>query len=439
MRCFLPPRPAAPLCLAALLLLIGCAAPADTARAPDDTARAAADTARAPEEPTVILVSLDGFRWDYPDRYATPNLDRIAARGVRAERLRPVFPTKTFPNHYTLVTGLYPARHGIVSNAMYDPRTGASFSLGDREAVADPVWWGGEPLWVTAEEQGLTAATYFWPGSEAPIQGVRPTYWKPYDGSVPGEERVDQVLAWLDLPPAERPSLITLYFSEVDSEGHRHGPEAPETARAARAVDAHVGRLLDGLRARGLLDAVHVIVVSDHGMATTSPERVILLDEYIDLDDARIVEYSPVLMLRPDPGMADSLYAALSDAHPHLTMYRKGELPERLHFDGHPRTPPPIGLADAGWSITTRAAYERNPERFRGGTHGYDNRLPSMQGIFYAQGPRLPRDTTVAMFLSVDLYALVTRILNLEPAPNDGDAQAARRLLRDVPARLSGE
>ncbi len=380
--------------------------------------------------PTVLLISFDGFRWDYPQRYETPHLDRLAEEGLRAERLVPVFPTKTFPNHYTLVTGLYPENHGIVGNTMYDPVMDAWFSLGNQEAVTDARWWGGEPLWVTAEEQGQIAATYFWPGSEAPIDGVRPTYWTPYDGSVPGEARVEQVLAWLSLPPAERPTLLTLYFSRVDSEGHEHGPEAPEVARAVREVDALLGQLLDGLAARGLTKEVNLIVVSDHGMTATSPERVILLDEYVDPGDVRVITYSPVLMLYPEEGKADSVFAALRGAHPHMAVYRKEDVPERLHYSAHRRIPPIIGIADAGWSISTSGYLEENPGRFAGGAHGYAPQAASMHGIFYARGPAFPEDVTIGRFHSVDLYALITEILDLEPAPNDGDPQAAHRLLR---------
>lgn len=380
--------------------------------------------------PTVVLVSFDGFRWDYPAKYETPHLDRLAAEGVRARRLLPVFPTKTFPNHYTLVTGLYPAHHGIVANTMYDPELDASFSLGARDAVTDARWWHGEPLWVTAEKQGQRAATFFWPGSEAPIGGVRPTYWKVYDGRVPGEERVRQVLRWLDLPPDERPQLVTLYFSRVDTEGHRHGPDAPETAEAVRAVDALLGTLLDGLDARSLTNTVHVIVVSDHGMAATSPDRVIFVDDYVDLAEDEVVTYSPVLGLHAEGERAAQLYDALQNAHPRLRVYRRGALPARLHYEGSSRIPDLIGLADEGWSVTTRDAFTRAPQRFRGGTHGYDPDATSMHGIFYARGPGLAPGATVDTFRSIDLYALATHLLGLTPAPHDGDPHAARRLLQ---------
>ncbi|NBC18328.1 MAG: alkaline phosphatase family protein, partial [Bacteroidetes bacterium] len=356
--------------------------------------------------------------------------------GTRTEGLISAFPTKTFPNHYTIVTGLYPEHHGIIANNMYDPVFDASFSLGNREAVSDGRWWGGEPIWVTAQQQGLRSATLFWPGSEAVIQGHRPTYWLPYDGDMPGAARVAQVLDWLDRPADERPSFLTLYFSRVDSKGHWYGPDSDSTAQAIAEVDRYLGMLVDGLEARDLLGRMHLLVVSDHGMIATSSERVILLDDYIDLDDVQVVDWNPVVMLRPEPGREDSVYAALRQA-PHLTVHRKSEMPDRLHFDAHRRIPPIIGIADEGWVITTRARYEERPERYDGGTHGYDPQLRSMHGLFLGHGPAFDAGAVVEPFENVHLYNLMADLLDLRPAPNDGDATVARRLLRSPDAALT--
>jgi len=379
--------------------------------------------------PPLLLISIDGFSADYLNQYKAPTLARLARGGTQSEGLISAFPTKTFPNHYTIVTGLYPEHHGIIANTMYDPVFDASFSLGNRAAVSDGRWWGGEPIWVTAQQQGLHSATLFWPGSEAEIQGLRPTYWLPYDGDMPGEARVAQVLNWLDLPPDARPSFLTLYFSRVDSNGHWYGPDSDSTAQAIAEVDRFLGMLVDGLEQRGLLGRMHILVVSDHGMAATSSERVILLDDYIDLNDVRVVDWNPVVMLRPTPGREDSVYAALSQA-PHLAVHRKTEMPEHLHFDSHRRIPPIIGIADEGWVITTRERYEENPSRFNGGTHGYDPRLPSMHGLFLGHGPAFPQGAVVEPFENVHLYNLMAMLLDLEPAPNDGDPSVARRLLQ---------
>lgn len=382
------------------------------------------------ERPTVVLISLDGFRWDYLDLYDAPTLERLAREGVQAESLIPVFPSKTFPSHYSAVTGLYPGNHGIISNTMYDPEMDVRFSLSNREAIVDARWWGGEPIWVTAEKQGMTAATYFWPGSEAPIQGVRPTYWFEFDGDVPGEERVDQVLEWMDLSSSERPAVITLYFSDVDAAGHRHGPNSPEVADAVERVDGYLERLVSGLEERRILNDVNLLVTSDHGMAETSPDRVVILDDYIDPDDAHIVDYSPVLMMYPPEGGDQEAYERLSTA-PQLQVYWREELPERYHLD-HPRTPPLVAVAEEGWVISTRSYYERDPDRYAGGAHGYDNLAPSMGGVFIARGPAFQPGQEVPSFEIVHLYELMCSILGLEPAPNDGDPNALSGLLREA-------
>lgn len=259
-------------CLVVFALIAGCAAP--DALKPAGTAR----VAPAP----LILISIDGFRADYLARGVSPTLSALAAEGVRAEGMQPSFPSLTFPNHYTIVTGDYPDHHGIVDNAMFDPVLG-KFTLGKREAVGDGRWWDqAEPIWVSADRQGVRTATMFWPGSEASIHGYRPDYWVPYEGDTTYDSRVDQVLHWLDLPPSQRPGFLTLYFEAVDTAGHYEGPDAAETNAAIGEVDAALARLVDGLRQRGLLDRVNLIVLSDHGMAATPPDQRIFLDELID-------------------------------------------------------------------------------------------------------------------------------------------------------------
>lgn len=410
------------------LLFVGCRS-ADVAAPPSEK--------RAPDPP-VLLISIDGLRWDYLDLHEAPTLSRLAQHGTHVQRFIPAFPTKTFPNHYTLVTGLYPSNHGIIANNMYDPEMDASFSLGNREAIANGAWWGGEPLWVTAEQQGLTAATYFWPGSEAPIKGVRPTYWYEYDGSVPGTERVNTVLEWLDLPAEERPSFITLYFSRVDSRGHEYGPETPETKQALRDVDGFIEQLMSGLQARGLENEVNLLITSDHGMSPTSEERAIILDDYIDLDDVRIIDHNPVVMMEPREGVdAEAIIDALSAA-PHLSVYHRDDVPARLHFRDHRRIPTIIGLADDTWSITTRSFIERNPDRLNGGTHGYDPAHANMHTLLIGHGPAFKQGARIDRLASIHLYELMAALLDLEPAPNDGDLEAALPLLRSESTAATG-
>jgi predicted AlkP superfamily pyrophosphatase or phosphodiesterase len=385
-------------------------------------------TARADRAP-VILVGLDGFGWDLPARGATPHLAEIAARGVRAEWLVPIFPTKTFPNHYSIATGLYAEHHGIVSNNMYDSVFAARFSLGNREAVQDGRWWEGEPVWVTAEKAGLTAAAFFWPGTEADIQGIRPTFWRPYVHRTPNDERIDQVLAWLDLPEAERPALITTYFADVDEAAHVFGMDAPETAAAIREVDRAVGRLIRGLEARGLLDRVNLVLVSDHGMTPRSRDRVIFLDDFIDLADVEVIDWSPVAAIRPLEGREGEVYRGLRGAHPHLQVYRKAEIPERWHYRDHRRILPILAVADEGWAISTREYFASHPNAYGGATHGYDNAARSMQATFIAAGPDFRQGAVVPPFQNIHVYELLCHLLGLAPAPNDGSLDSVRVLL----------
>lgn len=418
-----------------LLLLVSLAlaacAPANSV-APPPAAQADA------ERHALILVSIDGLRHDYRPRAHTPTLDRLAAEGLRAERLIPVFPTLTFPNHYSLVTGLHPDRHGIVGNTMYDPVFDATFSLGNREAVGDGRWWGGEPIWVAAERAGLGAATLFWPGSEAEIAGVRPGTWLPYDSRMPHEARVDSILAWLDRPAATRPRFLTLYFSRVDSEGHRHGPDAPEVMEALEDVDRALGRLVAGLEARGLYEHVDLVIATDHGMAALDPERVVFLDDHIDVDaDVERVTWGAVTGLWPAEGRADAVVEALRGV-PHVQAWRREDVPERFRFRDHRRIAPVVLLADEGWVLSTRANVAQRG-RPSGGAHGYDPELDSMAGELIVRGPSFRGGGVVLPRVHmVDLYAPMMRALGLEPAPHEGDPAIERALLAE-PAHLTGE
>jgi len=391
---------------------------------------AAPSTPTQPRPNVVLLVSIDGFRADYLDRGITPNLLRIGREGVHAEGLRPSFPTKTFPNHYSIVTGLEPDHHGIVANNIWDPERGESFGLSDRAAVGDAHWWGGEPVWIAAERAGLRTAPLFWPGSEAPIGGLRPTHWMPYDGSMTAEARIDWLLDRIERPAPDGVAFATLYFDDVDRAGHRHGPEAPATDSAIARVDAWIGLLLAELDERGLAGRVDIVVVSDHGMSATSRDRVILLDDSLDLSRVRISDWNPLAAIWPAPGDEERVYESLQDAHPHLRVWRRDEVPERLAYGSSPRVAPLLALADPGWSITTRARYEENPTRFDGGNHGYDNAAEDMLGLFLASGPDLRAGVRIPVARNVDLYPLLMTLLRLPPRPTDADPEALRTILR---------
>lgn len=381
--------------------------------------------------PILVLVSIDGWRADYTDRANAPNLRALAARGVRAEALISAFPTKTFSNHYTIVTGQYPATHGIISNNIWDDTIGERFTMAGATAK-DPRWWGGEPLWVTAIRQGRKASSMFWPGSEVAIRGVRPTEWHPFNEDLPDAERVKQVLAWLALPEAERPSFITLYFEAVDTAGHDYGPAAPETLAVAARIDGHLGDLIGGVEKLGLAPRTTVMVVSDHGMSALAPERRIFLDDYVSLDSVNVVDWSPVLHISPRTGSVDDLYRALHGKHPALKVYRREDLPAALHFRGNPRIQPIIALADDGWAVTSHQRFDQlaKENRLSKGDHGYDPRLPSMAALFIAAGPGLRAGLVVRPFENVHLYELMCRLLRLNPADNDGNLAATRSFLR---------
>ena len=366
-------------------------------------------------DPLVILVSIDGFRPDYLERGVTPTLNALKADGAFAV-MRPSFPSVTFPNHYTLVTGLHPDRHGIVNNTMIDADLGR-FSLGNADAVTNGDWWDeGEPIWVTAERAGLTTGTMFWPGSEADIAGVRPSHWTVFDQSMSGDARVDQVLAWLDLPGDRRPDFATLYFDIVDTAGHHHGPAAAETTEAVASVDASMGRLIEGLEARGLSDRTTLVVVSDHGMAATSPERAIYLDDIIDVEALQIVHAGAFAGFNPVAGREDEVRAALIRRHLHMECFDKADLPARLAYGRHPRVPAIICLPETGWLVATRDWPVRGP----GGAHGYDNTAPDMAALFIAHGPRVRRGVTLTEVDSVDVQPLLAFLLGIDAPQGDG-------------------
>jgi predicted AlkP superfamily pyrophosphatase or phosphodiesterase len=390
---------------------VGLAAPIFTEHGPNSAA--------AQAKPYLILVSLDGFRYDYARKYSAPNIVALGQRGASApEGMIPAYPSVTFPNHYTLVTGLYPEHHGIVANAFYDPARKQIYSYRDPAAEVDGTWYGGTPLWVLAEQQGMRSACFFWPGSEADIQGVRPTYYMKYDQKYPNDQRVDQVLAWLKLPAEQRPHFITLYMSDVDGAGHSHGPDSPEVADAVTRVDKEIGRLAAGVAELKL--PVNIVVLADHGMVKVDGEWTDL-DKYFD----RSLIVTPVESFLYPKTEADAarIFAALDGKSDKFKVYRNGKVPGELHFDGNAREGDPIVVPTGPYLLRVSAPETSATSmamKFYGppvGMHGYDPaKMPEMKAIFFAAGPDIRAGVKVASFENVDVYPLVARILRLDIA-----------------------
>ncbi|MGX5913792.1 ectonucleotide pyrophosphatase/phosphodiesterase [Aliidiomarina sp. Khilg15.8] len=402
-----------------------------------------AGSSEASEQPvdldsTVILISLDGFHPDYLERYSAPAINRLAQYGLKAEYLKPIFPTKTFPNHYALVTGLHAENHGIVDNGMFDPDSGRIFRMSDSSEVRDAYWWqDGEPIWVTAEKQGVTAGTFFFPGSDAPIQNTQATYWFNYDGDIGNRERVETVLGWLQKPADERPRMITLYMSDVDTAGHRYGPSSREVAQAVADVDAEIDYLVQQLDKLGMLGQVDIMLTSDHGMARVDQTKHMIIDQQFDTDLAKNVRYSRELVgIFPKDGQKERILEQLKNglADQPVRIFRKSQMPARFHYQDHERIPPILVMAEEGWVFTREEWLDpmrSDDNYFRPrGSHGYDNNEESMQAIFIAHGPSFQQTETGPVSM-VDLYNVMTTILNLEPATNDGDRDVLPRLLNE--------
>jgi predicted AlkP superfamily pyrophosphatase or phosphodiesterase len=377
-------------------------------------------------KPYVILVSLDGFRYDYAKRYHAEHLLALAAQGASApDGMIPAYPSITFPNHYTIVTGLYPEHHGIIANSFYDPARKATYNYG---RDGDGTWYGGTPIWVLAEQQGMRSASFFWVGSDSDIQGVRPTYYLKYDASFPNAKRGEQVLTWLRLPPEQRPHFITLYYSVADQAGHRYGPDSLQVADAVHELDAEIGKLMDGIKDSKL--AVDLIVLADHGMVKVEGPPI-HLDQYgLSLSSfATIIEDKLYPKSEND---AQKAYEALRGKSDMFVVYRRAQVPAYLHFDSNPREGDPVVVPTGPYLISATADTGAPPA----GMHGFDaTRMPEMKAIFVAAGPDIRPETTLEPFENVNVYPLIARILglditNLKTGPLDGKLEVLERILK---------
>lgn len=375
------------------------------------------------EKPYVVLVSLDGFRWDYNKYFDTPNLDELAKNGVKAKSMKPSYPTKTFPNHYSIVTGLYPDHHGIVNNSFYDPATKKKFSLGS-SAKTDASFYGGNPIWNVAEEQGVKTASFYWPGSDTGKKSS--TIYKTYDGTVPYSTRIETVLQWLALPEQERPHLITLYFDEPDHTGHTFGPLSDENKVMVQKMDSIIGVLSKKLDALTIGKKVNLIVVADHGMTEITDNKKIAVLDFLKpnwLEQADVI--NPIMSIRTTAAAKDSVNKALSKV-PNIRFWKTAKIPKRLHLGTNERNLDFVIEAKKGYSLVKSAN-----QKIMGGTHGYDNNIKDMHAIFYAKGPNFKVNKKVSTFQNVSVYNLIAHILDLKIEATDGQFSEVKRMLQE--------
>ncbi|KAF3481879.1 type I phosphodiesterase/nucleotide pyrophosphatase family protein [Arthroderma uncinatum] len=396
--------------------------------------------------PTTILISLDGFRADFLTRGLTPTLNSFIAGGISPKYMLPSFPSVTFPNHFTLVTGLYPESHGIVGNTFWDPELEDDFFYTKPAKSMQPKWWTAEPLWATAEKQGVKTAIHMWPGSEAHIMGIEPTFLDKYNGSEALPRKVERIFDLLDLPGEKdenipqsiqqrRPQFIAAYVPDVDAAGHTFGPNSTEIRTTIASADKMLASILQGLDKRNLTDVVNIVVVSDHGMATTSTDRLIQLDDLVNLDLVERIDGWPLRGLVPKRAEDIPLIYeqarnnSLSLGHDqNLEIYTRETMPERYHFSHNDRIAPVWVIPKTGWAIVEKPDFDVKKAQKDGtvyhpkGLHGYDHEHPLMRAIFVARGPSFPHkaNSRVEPFQNIEVYNIVCDSLRIKPHPNNG-------------------
>lgn len=380
------------------------------------------------DRPKLLLVSFDGFRWDYIDRVPTPNFNVIMKEGVKVKQVESAYITKTFPNHYSLVTGLYTETHGIVANEMYDPVLNRSFSM-ETDSIYESQWWEeAVPLWVTIQKAGGRSGAAMWPGSDVKIHGMFPSRYLPYNASVSFESRVERIIEWFSAPKEESVDFGVLYWEEPDESGHKLGPQSSLMDPVIAGIDEKLGFLMNELKKAGLYEKVNLIVTSDHGMAQLSAEKIIELDQYVSRDLYTWVDKSPVVGILPKEGKLEEVYSKLEDANPNMAVYKKEDIPEHFHYRHNIRIMPILIEAKEGWTIM-----QNRTGPFMLGNHGYNNTLRSMQPVFVARGPAFRQGHVKTSMCSVDLYPLMCHILSIRPLPNNGSLFNVKDLLSHEP------
>lgn len=389
------------------------------------------------DRPYVVMISFDGFRYDYVEKYQPKHIKKFIKRGAAATKMLPSYPSKTFPNHYTLVTGLYPEHHGLVDNSFYDAGRDAYYTIRQRDKVEDPYYYGGLPIWQLVQQNGMKAASYFWVGSEAPVGGTYPSYYHKYDGAVPYSNRIQAVFDWLNLPESERPHLMTIYFDLVDTKGHEYGPNAPETKAAVMQADSLVGMLMNGLKKIDL--PVNVILTADHGMyemknqADTFIYTEDLLDGLDKNDFVFVNSGTHAGIFLKDKSKEASILQSISSKLNHFKVYKRADMPTHLHFNNHPRIGDLMLLAEPGYSFYSRENLAKKPEvRKVWGVHGFDPTVVTEMGtIFYAHGPNIKKKKTIPEFQNIHIYPFIVSLLGIPVPQNiDGDAKVLEWIIK---------
>lgn len=380
------------------------------------------------EEPYLLLISFDGFRWDYLQRGKTPNLKKFADEGVQAISLRPAFPSSTFPNHYTIITGLYPENHNIISNRIEDRYTGRVFSLVDTTQVRNSQWYYGEAFWETARRNGIITASFFWPGSELNIEYRRPNYFKYYNHKIPFDERVQQVIQWLKLPESQRPHFITLYFELIDEIGHKFGPNSKEIDSALNVIDNVFANLIENLQKINLIDSLNIIVVSDHGMTEIDTAKIIDISKQVEDETIHISAEGYIAHLSGPKRNLEAIYPKLKQREHHFKVLWKHHLPQFYHYSNNANIGDIIIIPENGWNlVASTKSYIYNVL----GNHGYDNNWMDMHGIFIAKGPAFKSNYKVGTLWNIDIYPLLCKIFKIPGrAPIDGDIERIEFILK---------
>lgn len=393
----------------------------------------AKNTEEAMTKPYVILISLDGYRWDYNQRFNPPNISKFANEGIQAKSMLSCFPSKTFPNHYSIATGMYPENHGIVNNSFYDYEKDTIYKIHDRSIIEDGTWYNGTPLWVNASKSGMLTASFFFVGSEADIQGIRPTYYYRYDGAIQNSERVKQVLDWLDLPEEKRPHLITAYFSDMDDTGHSFGPNDDEKlSETLTALDKNLGDLFEGVKKTGL--PVNIILVSDHGMMEVPVNQLLPLESVLDDSLYRSVSVGAVVHLYLNENVdKNAVYEDLKSKENHWKIYRTSDSTFYKMNPKNPRLGELMIIPENHYYFKTirQIGIHKSNEQNVLGHHGFDPEHPDLHAIFYANGPAFKENMTIESFRNIHVYPMVCDILGLEiPAEIDGNLDVLKPILK---------